>query len=119
MELVNTGLASPGRGRGGSAALNDGQTTIPRFLLYFMKSRPARSRLTSDEGGASINRINQAKLAALAAFPPLLKKQEGIVIHLDAFSEESKRLASIYERKLAALEELKTSLLHQAFNGEL
>ena len=32
---------------------------------------------------------------------------------------ESQRLAHIYEPKLAALEALKKSLLHQAFAGEL
>jgi type I restriction enzyme S subunit len=32
---------------------------------------------------------------------------------------ETQRLAGLYERKLAALEELKKSLLHQAFTGEL
>lgn len=60
MELVNTGLVSPGRGRGGSAALNDGQTTIPRFLLYFMKSsrRAVASRATK-EAQASIGSTKQ------------------------------------------------------------
>src|SRR5205823_6104960 len=32
---------------------------------------------------------------------------------------ETQRLATLYERKLAALEALKKSLLHQAFTGEL
>jgi hypothetical protein len=32
---------------------------------------------------------------------------------------ETHHLTHLYERKLAALEELKKSLLHQAFNGEL
>ena len=32
---------------------------------------------------------------------------------------ETQHLESIYERKLAALEALKKSLLHQAFTGEL
>ncbi len=31
---------------------------------------------------------------------------------------EPQSLANLYERKLAALEELKKSLLHQAFNGQ-
>jgi len=97
----------------------DGQTTSPRFLLYFMKSRTARSRLTSDGGGTSISNINQAKLATLPVLLPPLKKQEEIANHLDAFSKESKRLTSIHERKIAALEELKTSLLHQAFSGKI
>jgi type I restriction enzyme S subunit len=38
---------------------------------------------------------------------------------IEALAEECQRLAHIYERKLAALEELKKSLLQQAFNGEL
>ena len=33
--------------------------------------------------------------------------------------EETQRLARLYERKLAALEALKKSLLHQAFSGGL
>jgi hypothetical protein len=32
---------------------------------------------------------------------------------------ETQRLESIYQQKLAALEELKKSLLHQAFSGVL
>jgi type I restriction enzyme S subunit len=32
---------------------------------------------------------------------------------------ETQRLASLYERKRAALEALKKALLHQAFAGEL
>jgi type I restriction enzyme S subunit len=32
---------------------------------------------------------------------------------------ETQHLIRLYERKLAALVELKQSLLHQAFNGEL
>jgi type I restriction enzyme S subunit len=32
---------------------------------------------------------------------------------------ETQHLTHLYERKLAALEELKKSLLQQAFNGEL
>jgi type I restriction enzyme S subunit len=35
------------------------------------------------------------------------------------FAAKTQRLASIYTRKLAALDALKKSLLHQAFTGEL
>ena len=42
-----------------------------------------------------------------------------IVDKLDALREETQRLESIYQQKLAALEELKKSLLHQAFSGQL
>ena len=51
-------------------------------------------------------------------FPSVVEQKE-IVAKLDALSEETQRLARIYEQKHAALEALKKSLLHQAFTGEL
>jgi hypothetical protein len=45
--------------------------------------------------------------------------QTGIVSTLDILREETQRLAAIYQRKLAALDELKKSFLHQAFAGQL
>jgi type I restriction enzyme S subunit len=55
---------------------------------------------------------------AVLPIPPL-EHQKNIVEKLLALEEETQRLTRLYERKLAALEELKKSLLHQAFNGEL
>ena len=53
-------------------------------------------------------------------FPfPSVIEQRRIVKKLDSFREETQRLASLYERKLAALDALKKSLLHQAFSGAL
>ena len=48
-----------------------------------------------------------------------LEHQHTIVEKLLALEEETQRLARLYERKLSALEELKKSLLHEAFAGEL
>lgn len=53
-------------------------------------------------------------------FPfPALKRQKEIVATLNALREETQRLESIYQRKLTALDELKKSMLHQAFSGQL
>jgi len=52
-------------------------------------------------------------------FLPPLAEQKAIADNLDTMLEETQRLASLYERKLAALDELKKSLLHQAFTGQL
>jgi type I restriction enzyme S subunit len=46
-------------------------------------------------------------------------EQRRIVDKLDTLSEESQRLQSIYRQKLTALDDLKKSLLHQAFSGHL
>jgi type I restriction enzyme S subunit len=48
-----------------------------------------------------------------------MDKQFEIVTKLDSLSEETQRLASLYERKLEPLEALKKSLLNEAFTGKL
>ena len=45
--------------------------------------------------------------------------EQKISLKLAALTTETTRLAAIYQQKLAALEALKKSLLHQAFSGEL
>jgi len=50
---------------------------------------------------------------------PPVKAQAAIVQTANDLRAETQRLESIYQQKLAALGELKKSLLHQAFNGEL
>lgn len=53
-------------------------------------------------------------------FPfPSVAEQKRIVIKLDSLREEANSLKSLYQRKLAVLDELKKSLLHQAFSGGL
>jgi type I restriction enzyme S subunit len=48
-----------------------------------------------------------------------MSEQVQIVEKLQALSDKTQQLARIYERKFAALEALKKSLLHQAFTGGL
>ena len=50
-------------------------------------------------------------------YPVSLDDQARHVAMLDALRKETQHLESIYQQKLAALEALKKSLLHQAFNG--
>jgi type I restriction enzyme S subunit len=50
---------------------------------------------------------------------PPLKEQERIVSLLDDLILETQRLESIYQQKLTALDDLKKSILHQAFSGQL
>jgi type I restriction enzyme, S subunit len=50
---------------------------------------------------------------------PPISQQKKFVATLDALSVGTQRFESIYQQKLAALEALKKSLLHQAFSGQL
>ena len=92
---------------------------LPRYLCHFMKSASSRKRFTDGGTGTNIKSLNQGMLSALAVpFPPI-PAQEALVDQLEGLSEETQRLESIYQQKLAALEALKKSLLHQAFTGNL
>ncbi len=50
---------------------------------------------------------------------PSLREQQRIVELINGLSAQTQRLASLYEQKIAALDSLKKSLLHQAFSGQL
>lgn len=52
-------------------------------------------------------------------FIPAITAQKSVVTKLDALSAETKKLETIYQQKLANLEELKKSVLKRAFNGDL
>lgn len=87
------------------------------FVEYLLQSFKARLQ-SLGKGSAQAN-INMGTFEhERFPFPPV-REQTEIVAKLDALSEETQRLASLYTRKLAALEALKKSLLHQAFTGEL
>ena len=69
--------------------------------------------------GTNIRSLNQTTLSALVIPFPSISEQAHIVDRLETLNSETQRLATIYQRKLAALDELKQSLLHQAFSGQL
>ena len=90
---------------------------IDAGLLYFYFLNVDMRKLGT---GSSIPQINNYDVSPLLiSFPKSLATQSQIVSKLDSLREETERLAHLYERKLAALEALKKSMLHQAFTGEL
>lgn len=90
------------------------------YLCYFLNSQ-----IAMDYGKTVvISSVNQANIngTKLKGYPipaPPITEQRRIVKELDSLSEETERLESIYQRKLTALDDLKKSLLHQAFSGQL
>lgn len=69
--------------------------------------------------GTARDNLNMAALESRKfPFPPLAE-QRRIVQRLDALAAETQRLEQVYAAKQAALAELRKSLLHRAFAGEL
>jgi type I restriction enzyme S subunit len=97
--------------------LKDFKGLNPFYLKYALKSfveglnHLARGSAYS---ALPINKLNTHRLA----LPPD-REQSRIVDHLDSIGEEVRQLAALCERRMVALDELKKSLLHQAFTGQL
>jgi type I restriction enzyme S subunit len=89
------------------------------FLLYVLNGSLGREQATRAAVGAAHPHINLGDIKSYSIPVPPLDEQRKITRRLDKLSEATQRLASLYERKLAALEALKKSLLHQALTGEL
>jgi type I restriction enzyme S subunit len=92
----------------------------PEFLALALLHPRMQQKLLAHSRGATVQHVNMRDIRALdvGRIPPL-SVQRAIVSVADKASEDSERLESVYQRKLAALEALKQSLLHQAFAGEL
>jgi type I restriction enzyme S subunit len=89
----------------------------PHFLKYVLMAFV--ESLNKMAHGAAYSALPIQRLNAHRIFVPTLKEQEAIVTQLDGLREDSQRLESIYQQKLAALDALKKSLLDKAFTGEL
>ena len=92
----------------------------PFFLAYRLLEPRMQEKLLGHSRGATVQHVNMKDIRALNAGPiPPIRTQQEISKAINSVSAEGEHLTCLYERKLAALEELKKSLLHQAFNGEL
>ncbi|WP_265421240.1 restriction endonuclease subunit S [Aeromonas salmonicida] len=93
------------------------EITSTKYLEYLLQS--FKAHLQAKGKGSAQDNINLGTFEN-QYFPFAdLKKQEEIVATLDILSKEIQRLDILYLRKIAALDELTQSLLHQAFNGQL
>jgi type I restriction enzyme S subunit len=94
-------------------------TTDSSWLTYALRSPQVFRQATIGSTGAAQKTVSLGVLRSLQLPKVKLAEQKQIAAKLDSLSEETQRLARLYERKHAALEALKKSLLHRAFSGEL
>ncbi len=92
---------------------------LPRYLLFALRNRINSSKTVMSSAAHGTLKIDSDGLKSLMIPIPSRAQQENVVTTIDALSEETQRLASLYQQKLTALAELKKSLLHEAFSGKL
>jgi type I restriction enzyme, S subunit len=90
-----------------------------RWFVYYLYAQDRSGELKQHFTGTGIQHFTGVALDRLQLpLPPLFELRRAVAKFED-LSSETQRLESLYQRKLATLEELKKSLLHHAFSGQL
>jgi len=89
------------------------------FLFYLLMTRRFTDYAIEGSARAGMPKVNREHLFAYPCKLPNLKEQRALAKALDSLQDDCTRLKSIFENKLAAIDELKQSILHQAFSGQL
>jgi type I restriction enzyme S subunit len=100
-----------------------GRDSVPwtnEFFFHVFNLRRVRAEIHASASGVKVRHTSPAKIGAVRVrFPPTTGEQSAVAAALVDLAEDCHRLEASYTRKLAALDELKQSLLHQAFSGQL
>lgn len=93
---------------------------LPKLLLYFVNSPVAKHQFNKRLKGSGVPNLHLGEIREVQiSFPASLTEQGTLVRKIEEMHKVCQHLESICTQKFAALDELKKSLLHQAFNGEL
>jgi len=91
----------------------------PEYLAYFMMSPAFTSQYVQVMRQSTRNQVPITKQREFMHIIPPIDVQRSMTKELDELSIQTKRLVDVADRKIDAFEELKKSLLHQAFTGQL
>lgn len=89
------------------------------FLYYVLISKPFTDFAIEGSGRAGMPKVNRNHLFSYETVVPLVEVQNDITKKLDALREKCQSIENYYSIKLKELYELRNSLLHKAFSGEL
>ena len=91
-----------------------------RLLYFFMMTESFLKNIKMSATGTMVKHTAPKRiLSNLIPFPENRLDQRAIIRKLNDLREETQRIESLYQQKLSALDDLKKSLLHQAFSGQL
>jgi type I restriction enzyme S subunit len=89
------------------------------FLLAYFRSGLCSEMIKRFRNGSAQPNLSANSLKQFFVPVPPFSEQVRIVSELESLRPETQRLESLYKQKLTALDNLKKSLLHQAFSGAL
>jgi type I restriction enzyme S subunit len=98
----------------------DRSKCLPDYLhAYFLHHPQARQFLSARATGSIMEGLNMGIIKELPVLLPCVFEQKAVICKFAAILSGIEGLESLYQQKLAALDGLKKSLLHQAFSGKI
>ena len=101
------------------ALVRPNRGTETRWLYYLLLSPQVMAQAEAKATGTAQRTVSLKVLRSYTVPLVPFREQGRIVVKLDRISTETQRLVTLHRQKLAALDALKKSLLHQAFSGRL
>jgi type I restriction enzyme, S subunit len=93
---------------------------LSRYLAYLILSKDVQKNLLSHSIGATVQHVNMKDIRAFKVYNLSdLSEQQSIVRQLDSLKTQTQKLETVYNKKISDLEELKKSILQEAFLGKL
>jgi len=90
-----------------------------RFLRYALSSSRALEKMMTDSKGTTQKFVSLGYLRDFPIRVPSGAQERSIANTLDELALHTTRLETLYASKLTKLNELRASILHKAFNGEI
>lgn len=100
----------------GLAAIRCKKEVYHLFLFFYLKSV---EKILLGHDGTVFDSISRGEICNISLKIPPKEVQLKIVAKIEQLQSQTQELEKIYTRKLCLIEELKQSVLHKAFQGEL
>lgn len=89
------------------------------YLYLFLRSNFGKHQISERLNGTTTKTIRKDGIRSIIVWLPSIEEQSMIVDKVFSVADIAQDLEAIYQQKLAALNELKQSILQKAFSGEL
>lgn len=101
------------------ARLRARNSIVPRYIGYWIGSRHFESYVLAIQTGLGVPHVSGKQISDFPVRVPSVANQEALIERLDSIVDGAKSLMEEYGSKLADIDELRQSLLQQAFAGRL
>jgi type I restriction enzyme, S subunit len=93
---------------------------LNEFFFHVLNLERVRHEIHASASGVKVRHTSPGKIGSVrVAYPPSMAEQRCIASQLEELSMECERFGTVYQQKKTFLDDLKKSLLNQAFTGHL